>query len=106
MVKAAMAFSFCRHYVQRLRSDVPKQGHESEVHMGLIVAVEQRCARIVRNEIGFGRTITWHNHNIFFQTCKQLGIDARDFEGVPVQVKRVIVSTPIDHLQPVFLPLL
>jgi hypothetical protein len=45
-------------------SGVPKQDHESEVHMSLIVAVEQSCARIIRHEIYLRCRPRWHNQNI------------------------------------------
>jgi hypothetical protein len=49
-------------------SDVTKQGHESEIHMSLIVAVKQRRARIIRDEICLDGPVSRHNYNIFVQS--------------------------------------
>jgi len=63
--------------------------------------MEESCPWIIRKEIHFGCRIGWNNDNVFVQSGKRLGVEAHHFECVPMQVKWMVVATPIDHLQPV-----
>ena len=46
-------------------SDVIEQGHEPEIHMKLLVAMEQRQARIVSDEIDFRFLIAPQHDDVF-----------------------------------------
>jgi ABC-type antimicrobial peptide transport system permease subunit len=45
--------------------DISEQGHKTEVHMELLMAVKQGEAGIVGNEIYFGFLVSTHHHYIF-----------------------------------------
>jgi len=70
---------------------VVEEGHEAEIHMELLVAMEKREAGIVGDEIDFGLLIaTEHDDVLFDASCG----DTRDlckFEAVAVEVDGVDV---------------
>ena len=65
-------FATDRAPVADVDSDIAKQGHKSEVHMSLIVAVEESGPRIIRHEIHLPGRLRGHNHNILVQSCERL----------------------------------
>ena len=45
--------------------DVIEQGHEAEVHVQLLVAVEQSEAGVIRNEVNLRLLVATNHHHIF-----------------------------------------
>jgi hypothetical protein len=86
--------------------NIREQGHKAEVHVQLLVAVEQGEAGIVGNEVDLGFLVSAHHHNVFHHAGGWLSGDPREFEAVPMQMNRVDVITRIAHANAVALPLM
>ena len=80
---------------------VIEERHESEVHVELLVTVEQRHARIVGHEIKGDFLVSAEHHYIFHDACGGFAHDVRKFEDMPVQVDRMQVVALIAHVHAV-----
>jgi hypothetical protein len=66
--------------------DVVEQGHEAEIHVELLVAVKQREAGIVGDEVEFDFLVSAQHHHVFHHArCRQSGQAGR-FEAVTMEV--------------------
>src|SRR5580704_3516652 len=83
------------------RLGVAKQRLEPKVHVLLDMAMKQRKARLVGNQIHGGASKCGHDHCIFLDARTRLSVDLDELEHVPVEVHRVAVVTPIVKHQPV-----
>src|ERR1035438_3652339 len=63
--------------------DIFKQRHEAEIHVDLLMAVEQREAGIVRHKIDIHLLVTAQHHHIFDDTRGRLPGHPRQLETVP-----------------------
>ena len=84
---------------------VLEKRHEPEIHVKLLVTVEQRQSRIVGNEIEFDFLEAVQHYNILHHARRRLAANAHEFEAVPVQVQRMNVVGGIAKLEPVAAPL-
>ena len=80
-------------------SGVVEEEHEAEVHVGLIVAVEESWAGIVGGEVDVGGGIGRDDENVFAQTGERSAGDAGGFESVTMKMQGMIVGTVIEHTQ-------
>ena len=48
---------------------VAKQGHEARVHVVLLMAVEERVAGVVGDQVGFHYSSRFNNHHIFLDAA-------------------------------------
>lgn len=64
--------------------DVVKQGHESKIHVELLVTVEQRHARIVGGEVDGGFLVSAQHHHVFHNSGRGSPCNIGKFEAVPV----------------------
>src|ERR1700678_338486 len=71
---------------QGTRSRISKKHHESEVHMTLVVAVEESRAGIVRCEIHLCGCVCRNDHHVLIQRGERLAIQIGDLEGMSVQM--------------------
>ena len=74
---------------------VGEQGHEAEVHVQLLVTVEEREAGMVGEEIDFGLLVPAKHKDIFHDTRRWDAGDLGEFESVAMQMDRVEVITLI-----------
>jgi hypothetical protein len=81
--------------------DVFEERHEAEVHVQLLVAVEQRQPRIVGNKLKLEFLKSAEHDHIFHDAGRWLTADAHQFEAVPMQVQWMNVVTGISELQAV-----
>src|SRR5277367_2378738 len=70
---------------------VVEQRHQTEIHMQLLVAMEQRQPRVVRNEIYFRFLVSSEHQHIFHDSGGGFSGQARKFKTVPVQMDWVNV---------------
>jgi hypothetical protein len=80
-----------------------KQGHESVIHVKLLVAVEQCETRIISGEVDLHLLISADHRHIFLGARGLLASDCSEFERMPMQVNRVDVVARIPHTQSVTL---
>jgi len=83
--------------------DVSEEGHEAEVHVELLVAVEESEAGIVCLEIDFDFLIAIHHDYIFEYARGGLAGVAREFEGVAMKMNGMDVVTGVVHADAVTL---
>jgi hypothetical protein len=98
MLKPLKSFSAERgdsHLTYRFLCSVLDQLHESVVHVQLLMAMPQRVARIIGDEIHFNRAKRHNVDNIFHQAAQMFVADARHFKGVPVQMERMLIAAAI-----------
>src|SRR5689334_6163613 len=81
------------------RSDVIEQGHETKVHVKLLVTVKQREARIVCREVYFDLLISPDHNHIFHHARTRLPGELGEFKTVSVKMDRVNVVAGIAHSQ-------
>ena len=96
---------FLFHYPcdpDRLR--IVEERHESEIHVQLLMTVEERQTRIVGNKVKFEFLESAQHHHVLDHARGRLAADAGQFEAVPVQMQRVNVITGIAEFQPVASP--
>ena len=74
-----------------------EQGHEAEVHVQLLVTVEQREARIIRNKIDLHFLVATDHDNILRNTGRRLPRHTRQFETMAVKVDRMDVVAGVAH---------
>src|ERR1700744_3698959 len=82
-------------------SRVAKQGHETEVHVLLDMAVKQRQARLVGDQIHCGASKCGNDHRVFLDAGSLLTVEFNELEHVPMEVQRVRVVAAIVKHQPV-----
>lgn len=87
----------------RFSNDVIEQRHEAEVHVQLLVAVEEGCARIVGDEVDFDFLVAADHDDVFHQAGGGQSGVARDFKSVPVQVDGVDVVAGVAQAQAIAL---
>ena len=73
-------------------SGVAKQRLETKIHVLLDMAVEQREARLVGDQIHGGAPKCGNDHSIFLDTGGGLAVDLHKLEQVPVDVQRDLAS--------------
>ena len=62
--------------------EVIKQGHESEIHMQLLMTVEQRQAGVIRRKIYFDLLIAADHDDVLEHTCSRDSCKLSEFETV------------------------
>src|ERR1700734_3426675 len=86
---------------EALPSCVPKQRHETKVHVLLDMAVKQRQARLIGDQIHRRAPKCRNDHRILPDTGGRLAVEFDELEQVPVDMQRVrIVAAIVEH-QPV-----
>src|SRR5215472_12945704 len=86
--------------------NVIEQGHEPKIHVQLLVAVEERRARVVGNKINLCFLVASEHDHVLEDSCGRLAEDLREFEAVSVEVNRMDVVARITHPDAVPLALL
>ena len=86
----AVAGGSCRPrrgaHLRRSSRAVLHQRHKAKIHVKLLMAVEKRRARRVRDQVNFHRAARGNNHHILEHARCRLSRVAGDFKGMPVQV--------------------
>src|SRR5271170_6469725 len=82
-------------------SGVAKQRLETKVHMLLDMAVKQREARLVGDQIHGGTSKCGNDHRILLDAGSRLAVELDKLEQVPVDVQRVGIVAAIVKHQPV-----
>ena len=85
---------------------VLKEDHKTEVHMQLLMAMEQCEARIVGDKLDFHVLISSEHCDVFHDAGGWSSSDTRDFEGVTVQVNRMDVVARVPQNESVTLAFL
>src|SRR6202034_3578070 len=88
-------------FARKAVSDVAKQRHETKVHVLLDMAVKQRQARLVGDQIHRGASKCGHDHGIFLDAGSRLAVELDKLEQVPVHMQGVRIVTAIVKHQPV-----
>src|SRR5271157_921402 len=81
--------------------DVFEQGHEAEIHMQLLMTVEQREAGIIRHKVDLHLLVAADHDNILDDTGRWLPSHTCQFETVTMKVDRMDVVAGVAHAQPV-----
>ena len=76
--------------------EIVKQCHEAEVHVELLVTMEQSKAGIVSDEIDFYFLVAPDHDDILQNSSGRPPRKAREFKTVPVQMNRMDVVAPIE----------
>ena len=84
---------------------VVEQGHEAEVHVELLVAVEEGEAGIVGEEFDFGFLVAAKHDNVFQDAGGGLAGDADKFETMAMEMDGVDVVALIAEADAVTLTL-
>lgn len=61
-------------------SHVSKHHHKTKIHVGLLVAVKQRRARVCRDKVDLRITLRLHHDHVFAQPRERPVVEARDLE--------------------------
>src|SRR5579862_2801957 len=96
----------CGPSARRPSLNVVEEGHEAEIHVELLVAMEEREAGIIGDEINGGFLVAIEHEDVFANTSRRLASDGGDFECVAMQVNRVDIVTRIAHADAIALPFL
>src|ERR1700678_1932095 len=80
-----LPIAFSRTTICRLLL-VVEQRHESEVHVQLLMAVKEREARIVCDEVDVGLLVPVEHENVLHQSCHRLSRVVCDLESMAVQM--------------------
>ncbi len=86
--------------------NIVEEGHETEVHVDLLVAVEEGEAGVVGDEIDLGFLIAADHDDIFDDAGGGLAGDLCEFEAVAVKVDGVDVVAGVAHADAVALALM
>ncbi len=96
---------------QRLReflqigSDVVEQRHEAEVHVQLLVTMEQREAGIVGDEVDFDFLVASDHDNVLHHAGTGFRCKLGEFETMPVKMDRMYVVAGVAHTNAIALAL-
>ncbi len=82
---------------------VVDDGLESEVHVLLHVAMEQRRTRVVGYEVDFDGGIARQVDGVFDDAGRRFSGNADDLEAVAMQMDRMAVFHPVVKRQPIAL---
>ena len=74
---------FATHSID-YRSRIVEKCHEAEIHMQLLMTMEERQPRVVRNEIKIELLKTSQHYHILDDACGWPAADTCQFEAVPV----------------------
>src|SRR6185437_4925196 len=85
---------------------IVEQAHEAEIHVKLLVAVEQRQPRIIGYEIDRDLLVAIHHHHVLHYACVGYARDAGQFEDVAGQVDGMNVIAGVAHQQAIAAALL
>ena len=86
--------------------NVVEQGHEAEVHVQLLVAVEEGEAGVVGDEVDLDLLVAADHHNVLHDAGGRLAGDRCELEAVAMQVNGVDIVAGVAHAQAVALALL
>jgi hypothetical protein len=75
--------------------DVIEQCHEAEIHVQLLVAMEQGQAGIIRDEVHLDLLIAAQHHHVLHDTGRRLAGDPHQLETVAVQMNGMDVVAGI-----------
>src|SRR5208283_5077941 len=75
--------------------NVIEQCHKAEVHVQLLVAVEQGEARIVRNEVDLDFLVAADHRHIFDHSRSRQTGNPRQLKAVPMQMDRMNIVAGI-----------
>jgi hypothetical protein len=81
----------------RNRSRVGDEARKTFVHVIPMMALDKRRTGIVGNEIDLGPRETRHADGVFHESRQDLLATFCHFEGVPVQMHRMLVAAVIVH---------
>src|SRR5512143_427368 len=82
-------------------SRIVEERHEPEIHVQLLVTVEEGHTWIVGDEIEFHFLKAAHRHHVLDDARGRLSANAYQFEAVPVQMQRMDVVARVAELKPV-----
>ena len=82
-------------------SRVAKQRHETKVHVLLDMAVKQRQARLVGDQVHRGASICRNDHRVFHDAGSRLAVEFDELEQVPMDMERMRIVAAIVKHQPV-----
>src|SRR6266849_5755568 len=74
-----------------------EERHKAEVHVQLLVAVEEREAGVIRNKIYFGFLVASEHHDIFQYSRRWLSCQAGQLETMAVEVDGMNIVTRVAH---------
>ena len=74
--------SHCANEFSPIGSDVVEQRHEAEVHVQLLMTVEERQTGIVSDKVYFDFLISTDHNNIFHHTCTGFPCELGEFEVI------------------------
>ena len=96
---------------QRLReflqigSDVVEQRHEAEVHVQLLVTMEQREAGIVGDKVDLDFLVASDHDDVFHYSSADFPGKFGEFETMPVKMDRMYVVAGVAHANAIALAL-
>src|ERR1700685_409835 len=76
-------------------SSVAKQSHEPKVHVLLDMAVKQRKARLVGDQIDRGASKCGNDHRVLLDAGGGLAVELDKLKQVPVEMQRMRIVAPI-----------
>jgi hypothetical protein len=80
-------------------SQVIEQRHETEIHVQLLMTMEQRKTGIVGHEVDFINLIAAQHDDVFQDTRRGSFGEIRELEAVPVKMDGMDVVTGVAHAQ-------
>ena len=86
--------------------DVVEQGHETEVHVELLVTVEESQAGVVGDEVDLHLLIAADHDDVFDDAGGGLAGDACELEAVAMKMDGVDVVAGVAHAQAVAMALM
>src|SRR5271165_6771662 len=89
--------------LMRSASNILNQLHEAEVHVQLLVAVEERRTPVVGDEIELDLLKPAEHHDVLNDPGGRLAADAHQLEAVAVQMQRMHIVARIAKFEPVAL---
>jgi hypothetical protein len=95
----------CAKEFSSIGSDVVEQRHEAEVHVELLVTMEQREAGIVGDKVDFDFLVASHHDHILHHAGTRFPGKLGEFETVPVKMDGMYIVAGIAHTNAVALSL-
>src|SRR5271165_2021484 len=89
----------------RPSSQVVEQGHESKVHVELLVAMEKREARVVRSKADFHLLVSADHYDIFHYAPQRFPRNSSELEGVTMKMDGMNIVAGVAHTNAIALAL-
>ena len=81
--------------------EIIEQGHEAEIHVELLVTMEQCEARVVSHRVHMDLLVASDHHDIFQYSRCWLSREASEFKAVTVKVDWMDVIARVTHAEAV-----